>query len=843
MRGPAVDSDRGQHTTFAILVTVALISAALIAYEIVLMRRLLIESWHHFGYLVISTALLGFGASGTFLAVIERRVRARPRETMFWLTVGMAAALLVMPRLASRLPVTARFIPDDLWDQVGWWSLYWLTALIPFLLGAAFLGTALMTAGRRVGRVYAANLFGSAVGAVAAILLVSYFLIEDGLWPSFILTIVALLVLAFHARRAESSARLVPRVILTLALFALAAVAGSWWPLLPSYDEYKYAARLERLVEQDSARRVARRPDPHGYVELYESALFHDLPFLALAEAPPPMYSLVVNGDPAGSVLRIKDAAEAAVMDRTLMAVPYRLVQPQPRVLLIGETGGPNVWLGRRQAAQIDVVQPNAALVELVRVWSEVFDSGAQIHVADPRRFLASADRPKYDLIQVVSLEGLGVGGAGMRGLAEDHLATVEGCADCLRALNDDGALAMSRGIQTPARENIRIFATLVEALESLGIEDASRQMVQVRDYLGVCTIALKSPLTDRRRAALRAGIRAFNLTPVWYDRLPVEEVNQPDAQDGPPGTNVDWLHHAAREILSPRRAAFYDGWALNVRPVHDDSPFFWDFYKPEGLAELKRVYGDLWLTRAELGRLFLYASLIVAAGAAVVLILVPLGVVESRRWMKAGRGEDSPGAVVRDGNLAPADVAAGPRTGRAASGLTIWTIIYFGGIGLGFMAIEMALISRAIRWVGDPVIASALVIGGVLLVSGIGSLTGERIVGRRVWLAPAAVAVSTVVVRLAGWDVSAGPWLLLLVALLAGYFMGMPMPAGLAALDARSPRLVPWAWGLNGVASVIATSSAIVVAMTAGYRTVMLLAAAAYGLAALVGNRLAKPT
>ena len=139
MRGPAVDSDRGQHTTFAILVTVALISAALIAYEIVLMRRLLIESWHHFGYLVISTALLGFGASGTFLAVIERRVRARPRETMFWLTVGMAAALLVMPRLASRLPVTARFIPDDLWDQVGWWSLYWLTALIPFLLGAAFL--------------------------------------------------------------------------------------------------------------------------------------------------------------------------------------------------------------------------------------------------------------------------------------------------------------------------------------------------------------------------------------------------------------------------------------------------------------------------------------------------------------------------------------------------------------------------------------------------------------------------------------------------------------------------------------------------------------------------------
>ena len=107
MTGGGVDSDRGQHTRFATLIVVGLISAALIAYEIVLMRRLLIESWHHFGYLVISTALLGFGASGTFLAVIERWVRARPRETMFLLAAGLGIALIAMPRLAALLPVTA----------------------------------------------------------------------------------------------------------------------------------------------------------------------------------------------------------------------------------------------------------------------------------------------------------------------------------------------------------------------------------------------------------------------------------------------------------------------------------------------------------------------------------------------------------------------------------------------------------------------------------------------------------------------------------------------------------------------------------------------------------------
>jgi len=839
MRRPAADPDQNRRTPSATLIAVALISAALIAYEIVLMRRLLLESWHHFGYLVISTALLGFGASGTLLALIERRVRRRPERTMFRLAVALALALLAMPRLATLPPITARFIPDDLWNQVGWWSLYWVTALIPFLIGAAFLGAALMTAGPLVGRVYAANLFGSGAGAAGAVLIVSRFAIEHSIWPSFALTLAAVVLLPLRAPPRASRSRWVIRAAIALPLLILAFAARHWWPLGPSYDEHKYAARLQHLVAQGSARRVASQPDPHGYVELYESDSFHDLPFPALsAPSPPPMYSLAVNGDPGGSVLRINDAAEAAVMDHTLMAFPYRLIPPQPGVLLIGETGGANIWLARRrEAAWVDVVQPNAAVITLVRAWAgSVFEPAkGDVRTEDPRTFLLSRDRPQYDLIQIVSLEGLGVGSAGMRGLAEDHLATVEGFADCLRALNDDGVVAISRGIQEPARENIRIFATLVEALESIGAKDPSRHLVQVRDYLGVCTIATKTPLSDARRATLRTAIHQVNLTPVWYDGLPIEQVNQPDAMQGPSGTDVDWLHHAAREILSPRRAQFYDDWLLNVRPPHDDTPFFWDFYKPQAVAEMKQTYGDLWLTRAELGRLLLYASLLIASGAAVALILVPLGVIELR-WRTSEAGAQ----------------ATGQRTPRSRLGLrstprgaALWTIVYFGGIGLGFMAIEMALISRAIRWLGDPVIASAVVIGGVLVISGVGSLTGRRVVRDRTWLAPALVGIAAGAVRLVGWgtfgDGLAGAWPLLLVALPATYFMGMPMPAGLTALDRHTPRLVPWAWGVNGVASVIATSTAIVVAMTAGYRTVVILAAGAYVLAAVAAAPLAR--
>ena len=402
-----------------------------------------------------------------------------------------------------------------------------------------------------------------------------------------------------------------------------------------------------------------------------------------------------------------------------------------------------------------------------------------------------------------------------MRGLAEDHLATVEGLAECLHALSDAGVLSVSRGIQQPPRENIRLLATLVEALESIGVAQPASHVVQVRDYLGVCTLALRSPLDERRREELRRAIAALNLTPVWYDGLPIEEANQPDALDGPPGSHVDWLHHAAGEILSDRREQFYDAWVLNVRPAHDDSPFFWDFYKPEAVAELKRAYGELWLTRAELGRLFLYVSLTLAGVAAVLLILTPLGLAELRRRRSAAEG----GTTVQ------------PRAG----GSTLWTIVYFAGIGLGFMAIEMVLISRAIRWLGDPVVASALVIAGMLVTSGVGSLTHRGLIRGRTWLAPAAVAVAAVLLRLVGWsDAPAGPWFLVVFALPAAYLMGMPMPSGIRSLSDGRPSLVPWAWGANGVASVLGTSTAIVVAMTASYQSVMSMGVLAYALAAV---------
>ena len=66
-------------------------------------------------------------------------------------------------------------------------------------------------------------------------------------------------------------------------------------------------------------------------------------------------------------------------------------------------------------------------------------------------------------------------------------------------------------------------------------------------------------------------------------------------------------------------------------------------------------------------------------------------------------------------------------------------------------------------------------------------------------------------------------------------FAMGLPFPLALARLRAAVPALVPWSWGVNGCASVIAAALASLLTMSLGSRGVMVLGAVAYEIAALV--------
>ena len=69
-------------------------------------------------------------------------------------------------------------------------------------------------------------------------------------------------------------------------------------------------------------------------------------------------------------------------------------------------------------------------------------------------------------------------------------------------------------------------------------------------------------------------------------------------------------------------------------------------------------------------------------------------------------------------------------------------------------------------------------------------------------------------------------------------YFMGMPFPLVLRRLSENAPGLVPWAWGINGCLSVLATGLAPLLAIHFGFTVVIAGGLACYFLAAIVCDR-----
>jgi hypothetical protein len=152
-------------------------------------------------------------------------------------------------------------------------------------------------------------------------------------------------------------------------------------------------------------------------------------------------------------------------------------------------------------------------------------------------------------------------------------------------------------------------------------------------------------------------------------------------------------------------------------------------------------------------------------------------------------------------------------------------------------------LVQRFVLFLGFPTYALSVVLFSLLLFTGAGALLSDR------WRDPrraliTALAAATAFMLAAAWGLQ--PLLEALIglpfaarvattiALLApvGLLLGMAMPIGLRRLSALHPGTVAWAWGVNGITSVLASVLAIAVAITWGFAWATVVAAACYALA-----------
>jgi hypothetical protein len=268
------------------------------------------------------------------------------------------------------------------------------------------------------------------------------------------------------------------------------------------------------------------------------------------------------------------------------------------------------------------------------------------------------------------------------------------------------------------------------------------------------------------------------------------------------------------------------------VRPPRDEKPYFHSFFRWDSLGRYLDGYGRFWFQRLELGYAVVVVTFVQVLLAALLLVLAPVLVLRRRRSARA---------------------AAPPR--RAL----LWTLLHFTAIGLGFLLIEMLHIQRLTRFLGDPIYATAAVLTAILVFGGIGSYLQSRLPGnrlqrphRRIRVGGAIVAALAVLYYV-GLDpvldtaVGAAEPARFLIALgllfPISFMLGWLMPAGLEAAGQASGELIPLAWAVNGVASVAATPLSVMIAAGGGFLAVSLVAAACYGLVALVSPAAAAGT
>ncbi len=577
-------------------------------------------------------------------------------------------------------------------------------------------------------------------------------------------------------------------------------------PLEMNMSPYKDLAGALRFPD---ARVVATVWDRGTRIDLVHSDGIRSLPGLSFTYdgAPPAQDGVTFDGDDLSPIPRLApEAAEFA--PHLLTALPW-LLRPDADALILEPRGGLDVLVALAGGARmVTAVEPHGAVLDaIIAVGPSVYeDPRVEVVVSDPRTFVERTGA-EFDVIDLALTSPYRPVTSGAYSLAEDYSLTVEAFASYLDRLEPNGILMVGRWVQTPPSEETRLLGIAAAALRR-GDLDPVAAVVMLRNYSTAVLLVQPDGWSAADLVAVQGFAAAQRFDVVTMPGLNPAETNRfsviPDEQ-------YSVLAAELLSVVDPER--MYAGYEFDISPPTDDHPFFGHYFKWNQTAKVLDSLGRTWQPFGGAGYLVLVAFLVLATASAVVLIVAPLAV---RRRASGG------------GLTVPA-------------GLRWWTVGYFGLLGLAFLLVEIPLVQLYILLVGDPTTAFAVVLFAVLMASGVGSMVSPRVPWRSgaVMLTVTGVAYPFVIRGLTTVVLPAPLLVRVVVGAVAitplGFLMGIMFPRGIAYLEQRAPHLVPWAWGINGTVSVISAVTAALLALAFGFSFVLVVGAAAYGLAALL--------
>ncbi len=646
----------------------------------------------------------------------------------------------------------------------------------PYVLVSWVVVRALAADPSRAGRTYAADLGGAATGGVLAFLALPFVGAAGEYGSAAVLAAVAALVLADEkSRRRLLIAAVVPTVLLALAL---ATVGDQLAPLRPA----GFKPILEDL--RRGATVEAARWDPQGRVDvvrygaLGSSSAYDFLVDPSFGGERPRSLIMRIDLDASTVIVEGGTHADGAVLDASVLATPY-LLQDRPSVLVIGPGGGIDVLVAlRRGARAVTGVDVNRAVIATMRdryreYGGAIYDDPRVTVVADEARSFVRRSTDRYDVIVMTVVDSWAALQSGAYALSESYLYTEEAFADYIGHLTPSGVLSIGRWYRDPPSEMQRALEVASAGLRRTGVDRPARHLAVVRSSDFGLVLVRAAEFDETSLAPVRAFAAAHGFE-MAYD---------PVRASGP----------LAATLASSGRHS----------PSTDDRPFFFDSVPASEVLAGRAAPAE--------GQQTLVAALITALLLSLALVLLPL-----RRTVA-----------------------------RCDARLTRWVTRYALLLGTGFIVVEIVLLQRLTLYLGQPTLALAVGVPGLLSGAAAGSASIRRLPGgvRGAALGSAlALALVLALLPIAAAATLAAPLTgRVIVAALFAIALGLPLgtafPRVLDAAGTHERNLLAWAWGANGVASVVGSILAAGLALESGFTGLAWLAIACYLLAAVLGE------
>ena len=772
------------------------ISFSTLLFELSLTRVFSVTLWYHFGFLIISTALLGFGVSGVLLSLWKKfREVYLLDKTLGWISVCLAFSVIICFWQLQKIP----FDPFSLYAdkmQLLYMPLTYIVVSIPFFFAGLALSLLFTRFPSNIHRLYAFDLAGAAFGCLAIIFTMSYF--GGGGSVLFAAPFAALAAILFFGKNFRSFT--IFSFVLLIATVFVSMNADQFIPLhitsnkglssskrKPVYTKWNTFSRIDLYVRKSYL--DSQKMSPTFIIDQGTAATGLDFDMkpdvkTVLAEFP---------GDSLyGSCLAYLD-------------------KKNPDILIIGSGCGTQVLDALHHGVQkVTAVEINPIINNVVLhnpYWSDLFHQ-PQVHLVtgEGRNFVRSA-KEKYDAIISVHTISNAAIASGALSLSENYVLTKEAFEDYYDHLRDSGIIYFTR----PEFQLPRLFATGREVLEEKGITDPAKHFFAYtypefmngkpggrKSFFSVFVMS-KNSLTDQQVAEMNAFVNLQKDPPptVLYDPFI-------------PGNNIYDSVLTAKSL-----AGLYKDYPFEIAPATDDEPFFnhhtrWSSLSLKSFKDIfsQQKMGRIALEDKPIAEVSLLVLLMQVLIIAALFILLPL-------WRFSS-------------------------TGLRVKNIFLY-LFYFSGLGCGFIIIEIVMIQLFSLLLGEPVYTFAIVLSALLLFTGAGAyLSGKYSLNPMRTLRISIITLSALLLlgsfflpallRLAiALSMTSRIVLAIILIMPFGILLGMPFPSGIDIISKQAPSLIPWAWGVNGFFTVIGSVVAIILCMMIGFRAVLWLAIAIY--------------